>query len=165
MKQFTLNSIAEIQLGSSTRQVEDLVKGESILTYDVKENKFELSQIKDIAFDKSLSSMPDMFKTVKINKGFHSLTQDALIWIKKSGMIEPVLGYFTDEKPVVEGIDSSLLYKVESISCSFFNGKEWEVINELESIEAPGRVGYITVETNNSFFVGNLLVSDYKVTE
>lgn len=165
MKQFSLNSIAQIQLGSTTRYVEDLVKGESVLTYNVTEGTFDIGEIVDLVFDKSLSSIPDMFRTVKINKGFHSLTENAIIWIKVPGVIEPVLGYFTLEKPTIDGVDPSNLHKVEKDSCSFFNGQEWAVIDELEFIDAPGRAGYLTVSSNHSYFVGNILVSDYIVKE
>lgn len=155
MPNLHLRETAYVQLGSVAKMPLELIVGDSILTYNTEESKFELSEITEI--HKSETEVECTI--IKINVLPAGFTEDAIIYVKDS--LDNVLyGYFTDEKPVVEGIDPDKLVNVIPGIHKYYSGGDWLLIETVDKSESFDFLYSIKVSKNHSFFMENVLISD-----
>jgi intein/homing endonuclease len=153
---FFLRPDTSVQMGSVVKRVENLVEGESILTYNKSNNTIELDEI--LSIKKSEQSLDCQY--VKINNFIEAFSSDTIIHImKEDGVL--VYGYFNNEKPVINGIDANDLFEVIPGAYKVFNGSEWSVIESIDMFPYDGVMYELKVVKNHSFFVENVLISDY----
>lgn len=158
---YTLSYDASVDLGSVRKTLEELQSGESIITYNTEDSTFEVSEIVSVEIDPD-TNYEKYYQGIKMNYLPQVLTLDSIIFVKEDLESETLLGYFTDEKPELEGIAPEKLVKVQAEVHKMFDGQKWVNIDTLEIMACQGRLAHITVAKNHSIFVGNLLVSDYK---
>ena len=159
---YTLSYDASVDLGSVRKTLEEIQPGESIITYNTEESIFEISEVVSVEVDPDVD-YEKYYQGVKINYFPQVLTHDSIIYVKDDLEGETLLGYFTDEAPEVEGLAPEKLVKVKAEVHKLFDGQNWVNIDTLNTIACQGRLAHITVASNHSMFIGNLLVSDYKV--
>ena len=156
---YTLSYDASVDLGSVRKTLQELQPGESIITYNTEEGIFEVSEIVSVEVDPD-TDYEKYYQGIKINYLPQVLTLDSIIYVKQDENV--LLGYFTEEAPEVEGIASEELVKVQAEIHKMFDGVNWVNIDTLGIMACQGRLAHITVASNHSMFIGNLLVSDYK---
>ena len=153
---YHLKPTTEVQLGSVIKKVDELWPNESILTYNLQEGIFELSEISEM---KKTDSIVE-YTYVKLNYQDESFELNTIIPVKNH-KDELVYGYFTNDKPVIADIDPDKLVSVVPGFYKFFNGGEWIDIENVELFNYVGYLFQIKVAKNHSFFVENILISDY----
>jgi hypothetical protein len=156
---YTLSYDASVDLGSVRKTLQELQPGESIITYNIEESIFEISEIVSVEIDPDVD-YEKYYQGIKMNYLPQVLTLDSIIYVKQDETI--LLGYFTDKAPEIEGIAPEKLVKVQAEVHKMFDGVNWVNIDTLEIMACQGRLAHITVANNHSIFTGNLLVSDYK---
>lgn len=159
---YTLSYDASVDLGSVRKTLEELQPGESIITYNVDDSSFEISEIKSLEIDPD-TDYEKYYQGIKINYLPQVLTLDSIIFVREEAEGPTYLGYFTEEAPELEEGPSDRLVKVTADKHKMFDGQEWVSIDQIAVTACQGRLAHITVAKNHSIFAGNLLISDYKV--
>jgi len=156
MGMYYLKPTTEVQLGSVIKKVDELWPNESILTYNLQEGIFELSEISEMKKSESIIE----YTYVKLNYQDESFALDTIVPVKNH-KDELMYGYFTNDKPTIADIDPDKLVNVVPGFYKFFNGSEWVDIENVELFNYVGYLFQIKVAKNHSFFVENILISDY----
>ncbi len=151
-----LISTGRIGMGSVSKSPLELVSGETILAYDPFTATFELTTISEVNQDEEAVE----HEVVKIDKLASSFTSDAIIFVK-DGFDNILYGYFTEEKPVIDGIDPDKLVNVLPGIHRYFNGTDWVVIENIEKYQDFGYLHSFKLENNDGFFADNVLISHH----
>lgn len=154
-KTYHLSAKTNIQMGSVVKSIDELMLDESIVTYNTKENTFELSEI--IALNKTENKIS--YSYIKLNNQIEAFTVNTLIYVQDE-MGELFLGYFTDVKPTIESLELDLVPVTVDVH-KHFNGVEWVIIKEIDAFDFEDYLYEIKVSANHSFIVENILISDY----
>ena len=144
-----------VQLGSVNRAVEHLVEVESIVSYNVTDNQFVLTTVESVTKSDDIVE----YQYVKINNHQDAFSTDAIVFVKNvDGNI--VRGYFSNEKPVIEGVNPDDLYSIVPGFFKIFDGSNWEDIESIEIYNYTGHLYSVKVAGTHSLFVENVLISD-----
>lgn len=150
-KGFNLLPTSYIDMGSVQKEVQMLNVGESIITYNVDTQTFELSEILSI----SESEQEYNYYALKINNLYESFSDSSLIYVKnKEGKI--LLGYFSEPNIEYEGT----MVEIIPSQHEYFNGTNWVTIEKIDSFFRTGKLFKIKVKNNGTFFIESILTSD-----